>query len=109
MPERDETDTPDSDSSILRDKIEEQNEKIRSANLTEIDYEKCQMIKKAGDVFRKSEANTPGEAVGETAEQLNVSDKEAEELLKLYTLIFTQLGEHSTRALMVGIMYLYWN
>ena len=108
MTKRDDTDTPDSDSITTHDEIDnirEQYEKRRSANLEGIDFEKCQMVNKAGDIFRNSEANTPSGAVGEVTEQLDVLEEESKELLKIYTLIFTQLGKHSTRASIAGTMY----
>ena len=81
----------DEDEESAFEKIRRITEENRDANLAEADYEDCERVRQAGQLFRASEFDTPLETLDIVQDALDIDEPVAARCLAIYTLIHTEL------------------
>lgn len=81
----------------VADELFESNfEERRKENLKLADFEDCELIKQAGNLYKESEYATPAEAIDLVSEGLGVDQEEATWFLSIYARIFTEFSGYAS-------------
>ncbi|CQR49618.1 hypothetical protein [Haloferax massiliensis] len=81
----------------VADKLLDSNfEERRKENLAYAEFEDCELIRQAGDLYQKSEFESPADAIDLVSEILELDQKEATWLLSIYARIFTELSGYAS-------------
>jgi len=93
MPEdNDEDENRSEDESVpIDDLFDYDLEERRDAHLEHVSFDDCKDIRKGGQLFRESDANTPADAISIVSDKLGVGDDRGEWVLRVYTTICTTL------------------
>lgn len=71
-------------------------EERRKENLAHAEFEDCELIRQAGNVYQESEFARPAEAIDLVSEGLGIDEEEATTLLSIYARIFTEFSGHAS-------------
>lgn len=81
----------------VADQLFESNfEERRKENLAHAEFEDCELIRQAGNLYQESEFASPAEAIDLVSEGLGLDQEEATRLLSIYTRIFTEFSGYAS-------------
>ncbi|MCL9817753.1 hypothetical protein [Natronocalculus amylovorans] len=81
----------------VADELFESNfEERREENLAHAEFEDCELIRQAGNLYQESEFTSPAEAIVLVSEGLALDQEEATRLLSIYTRIFTEFSGYAS-------------